>query len=310
MHDAVNSLFSQWERDRANLSSFVRELFGEGSLSEPAKLVGKVAEKAAGESVAGALVGGVTTHSLLGAGAGCAVGLMFHAIRSYQNVRRKEKVAPGEGASLDLRRHIAQRGPHGGREARAVWSHSDPITTAAPKQHTKAIGTVREPEPSESTGNQNRNESERYESGCSVSGHRVPTRSLRGRASRQICVGREPTAERSVAYGTSHAAAASQDTCSLLPLLTLLLALFALGRLAALVSLRDRIPGRFRSPHLCRSGGAAHGDGRLRQPMGPATKRAGHSRRSVDRLSRARRLGAPTRTVAQGNRKAQVGRAT
>jgi hypothetical protein len=110
MKGAVDQLFKQWKRDKLNLSNYVRELFGQGSLSEPAKLIGKVAEKAAGESVAGALVGGVTTHSLLGAGAGCAVGLMFHAGTAYQKVRQKEKEGPlryltmlhKEGVSLTI----------------------------------------------------------------------------------------------------------------------------------------------------------------------------------------------------------------
>jgi hypothetical protein len=63
LNDLVNDIFKKWRTDQANLSSYARDLFGEGSLSEPAKLIQKLAETAATPSAvasAGGLVGSLT----------------------------------------------------------------------------------------------------------------------------------------------------------------------------------------------------------------------------------------------------------
>jgi hypothetical protein len=91
LNDAADRVFTQWQRDQANLSAYARELFGEGLLSEPGKALSKVAEKVFGETATGALV---APDMLLGAAAGCAVGLVFHAVNSYRNVSRKEQESP------------------------------------------------------------------------------------------------------------------------------------------------------------------------------------------------------------------------
>jgi hypothetical protein len=95
LENAANDLFKKWERDQANLSAYVRELFGDEFLSEPIKALGKIAEKTYGESVAStAIVGHVSQDYLLGAGAGCAVGLVFHAARSYGAIKKRERNSP------------------------------------------------------------------------------------------------------------------------------------------------------------------------------------------------------------------------
>jgi hypothetical protein len=85
----------------------------------------------------------------------------------------------------------------------------------------------------------------------------------------------------------------------IVPLLELLLALFALGLVATLVNLRDFIPKRFRFPIYA-------GVVVLLVTTAAFVGRAWCSRGSVGRFSRVGRLGAPTRTVAQGNRRAQL----
>jgi hypothetical protein len=95
LDDSANRVFAAWTRDQANLSSYVRELFGEGLLAEPTKALGKIAEKAVGEGFAtAALVGGVTSQYMLGAAAGCAVGLIMHAARSYSSMKNKADKSP------------------------------------------------------------------------------------------------------------------------------------------------------------------------------------------------------------------------
>jgi hypothetical protein len=91
LNDAADRVFTQWQRDQVNLSTYARELFGEGILSEPGKALSKVAEKAFGGTATGALV---APDMILGAATGCAIGLIFHAVNSYRRVSRKEEESP------------------------------------------------------------------------------------------------------------------------------------------------------------------------------------------------------------------------
>ena len=84
-------MFRRWERDKANLSSFARELFGEGALEQPQKLMEKVAEKALGPEAAGAIVGGLSGQTMIAAGAGFAIGLVFRAGSSALKVRKQSR---------------------------------------------------------------------------------------------------------------------------------------------------------------------------------------------------------------------------
>jgi hypothetical protein len=45
LNDLVNDIIKKWRAEQANLSSYARELFGEGSLSEPAKLIQKLQKR-------------------------------------------------------------------------------------------------------------------------------------------------------------------------------------------------------------------------------------------------------------------------
>ncbi|TPI18882.1 hypothetical protein [Mesorhizobium sp. B4-1-1] len=94
LHDTINDIFRKWEKDRANLSNYVRALFGEGVLEQPEKLIEKIAETALGDPAKGAIVGGLTTSSLIGASAGFAVGLAIHTARSFFQTRKTEKESP------------------------------------------------------------------------------------------------------------------------------------------------------------------------------------------------------------------------
>jgi len=94
LNDVANDVFKKWKSDQANLSNYVRELFGEGSLSEPEKLLQKLAEKAAGPTVAGALTGELTVGALTGAAAGFAIGLMSHGIATFGKIRKTARNSP------------------------------------------------------------------------------------------------------------------------------------------------------------------------------------------------------------------------
>ena len=95
LNELTDDIFKKWQADQANLSSYVRELFGEGSLDEPAKLIQKLTEAAATPStVAGAYLGGLTIGVAAGAAAGFAVAVVFRAIKAWGAVKRKEKESP------------------------------------------------------------------------------------------------------------------------------------------------------------------------------------------------------------------------
>jgi hypothetical protein len=94
LNDIINDIFRKWKRDRANLSSYARELFGEGVLSQPEKLLEKVAESALGPTVVGALVGDLTETKVMGAAVGFAIGVFFHAAKSVSKVNKTQRQSP------------------------------------------------------------------------------------------------------------------------------------------------------------------------------------------------------------------------
>ncbi|AVC45690.1 MULTISPECIES: hypothetical protein [Rhizobium] len=79
----------EWKSGKANLSAYVRALFGEGSVDELKDGLAKVAESVFAEPVAGALAGGLTTQSLYGAGAGLAIGLCVQSVKGAVGVRKR-----------------------------------------------------------------------------------------------------------------------------------------------------------------------------------------------------------------------------
>lgn len=107
LQDAASNLLAKWHRDRANLSAYAREAFGWDALKEPEKLIASSAEKIAGGAVTGALVGGLTSSWLLGAGAACAVGVVFHAARSAVKVTRRDRGGPYRYLSLMERQGVS-----------------------------------------------------------------------------------------------------------------------------------------------------------------------------------------------------------
>lgn len=97
LNDVADDVFKKWENDKANLSNYVRELFGEGMLSQPGRLLEKIAEKAFTPAAAGAgaaIAGSLTTGALTGATAGFAVGLITYAGTTWQKVRGKQRNSP------------------------------------------------------------------------------------------------------------------------------------------------------------------------------------------------------------------------
>lgn len=94
LNDVVSDIYKKWEADRANLSNYVAELFGDGVLSQPGKLLEKVAEKALTPMTAGGgagILGSLTLGALTGAAAGFAVGLVTYAATGWTKLERKER---------------------------------------------------------------------------------------------------------------------------------------------------------------------------------------------------------------------------
>ena len=102
LNDLINDIFKRWQRDQANLSAYARELFGEGALAEPAKLIQKLTEAAATPTTAAATAAGVTgVHQgnltlglATGAAAGFAVAVVFRAIGAWGKVKKASRHSP------------------------------------------------------------------------------------------------------------------------------------------------------------------------------------------------------------------------
>jgi hypothetical protein len=97
LNDVVNDVYRKWECDRANLSNFVSEIFGEGALAQPGKLLEKLAEKAFTPVAAGGgagIIGSLTQGGLIGAAAGFVVGLVTYAGTTWAKLKKKEKESP------------------------------------------------------------------------------------------------------------------------------------------------------------------------------------------------------------------------
>ena len=107
--DAASKVLRDWRSDRSNMANYWRKFFGEGLADQSEKFVEKVAEKlisggekaatgsAAGASAAavgGAGVAGIATAAIAGAGAGLAIGVMFHGVKSYFRMRGAELNSP------------------------------------------------------------------------------------------------------------------------------------------------------------------------------------------------------------------------
>lgn len=108
LDDVLNDMFQEWQRDQANLSNFARRLFGEGALSEPAKLAQKLVEKAfetkdvqmasaattAAGAAIGAHLGGLTINAAMGAAAGFVVALVFRSVGVWGETQKAARESP------------------------------------------------------------------------------------------------------------------------------------------------------------------------------------------------------------------------
>jgi hypothetical protein len=123
-NDAASKVLQEWRSDRSNLSNYWRTFFGQGKIDGSQKFVEKVADKltsgtekaagglvgaaasAGGGGIAGAAAGGGTaamagagaaamaTAAVASAGVGLAIGVVFHAVRSYSRMRENEENSP------------------------------------------------------------------------------------------------------------------------------------------------------------------------------------------------------------------------
>ncbi|MGJ4911287.1 hypothetical protein [Bradyrhizobium sp. HKCCYLS2033] len=93
LKEKVGTIIADWEKSKAKPRSFIKEFFG-GSEKPAGDFLKKVAELAAGPTVAGAAVGGLTTGALLGAAAGLGVALVIHTSSSVRAVQRNAQDSP------------------------------------------------------------------------------------------------------------------------------------------------------------------------------------------------------------------------
>jgi hypothetical protein len=103
LNDLTNDIFKRWLKDQKHLSHYARELFGDGVLAAPEKLIAKLAEAAAtpftgaGTAVgvaAGAHLGNLTLGLATGAAAGFAVAVVFRAVETWGRIKKQQKDSP------------------------------------------------------------------------------------------------------------------------------------------------------------------------------------------------------------------------
>jgi hypothetical protein len=97
LDDAVNDIFRRWRADRANFGILARSVFGGDVIDEPAKFLEKIFEKAtavSGPAAAGAWMGGLTAHSLVGASGGLLIGVATHTLAAWRRLRKSETDSP------------------------------------------------------------------------------------------------------------------------------------------------------------------------------------------------------------------------
>jgi hypothetical protein len=93
LKEKVGTVISEWKNSKSSAGSFAKEIFVGGE-KPGGDFLKKLAEQAAGPTVAGAAVGGLTTGAILGAVAGLAVALVIHASSSIRSVIRREQDSP------------------------------------------------------------------------------------------------------------------------------------------------------------------------------------------------------------------------
>jgi hypothetical protein len=97
LDDTVNDIFRRWRADRANFGRLARTVFGDEAINEPGKVLEKIVEKAigiGGPTAAGAGVGDLTAHTLVGAGGGLVIGVATHTFAAWRRLRQTEAESP------------------------------------------------------------------------------------------------------------------------------------------------------------------------------------------------------------------------
>jgi hypothetical protein len=94
--DGVRDILEAWRQDRANMSHFWRKFFGTGLADAGTKFAEKAADKvltpspAVGGVATGSLmIGGYALSGLAGAGAGLAIGVAAHGVKSFAAMRKE-----------------------------------------------------------------------------------------------------------------------------------------------------------------------------------------------------------------------------
>lgn len=98
LEDKAATAIREWESNKANMASFKRKFFDVNVFKPEEAFMKKLTEKALiaeGMTVAGPpLIAGLTSGSVLAAGAGLGIGLLFHALSSWQKIKSSERDSP------------------------------------------------------------------------------------------------------------------------------------------------------------------------------------------------------------------------
>jgi hypothetical protein len=91
--DEASDILKEWRKDRANMSSFWREFFGEGLIDTGTKFLADVAKGAGfgtvGAAAAGATTIGALTAGIVSGGAGLAIGVASHIAKSARRITKR-----------------------------------------------------------------------------------------------------------------------------------------------------------------------------------------------------------------------------
>ncbi len=89
----VDEVIDEWDQSKTRPGSIARQIFT-GTEKPTGDFLKKIAEQAAGPAVTGAMVGGLSTGTVLGATAGFGVALVVHAATAVRTVATQQKDGP------------------------------------------------------------------------------------------------------------------------------------------------------------------------------------------------------------------------
>jgi hypothetical protein len=90
----VDRAVQDWERDKANFSGFVRQIFPAVGKSHLALAAKRSLETMAAPAVTGTILGGLSGQVLLALGAGVGIGFVVEAFNAWKQVKEKEAKSP------------------------------------------------------------------------------------------------------------------------------------------------------------------------------------------------------------------------